>query len=49
VYALGLPLLIAMLVGAYVGSHYGMKHGVAWVKPLFVTMTSLILLRLAFF
>ena len=39
-------MMLSMLAGAYFGSHYGMKHGAKWVKPLFVTMTSVILVRL---
>ncbi len=49
IYEIAVPMLVAMLGGAYFGSHYGMKHGVGWVKPLFITMTTLILIRLAFF
>lgn len=49
IYEVAVPMLVAMLGGAYVGSHYGMKHGATWVKPLFVTMTMAILVRLAFF
>jgi uncharacterized protein len=49
VYVVGLPMMLSMMAGAYFGSHYGMKHGATWVKPLFVTMTGLILVRLAFF
>src|SRR5688572_14822722 len=47
VYTVGIPMMVAMLAGAYFGSHYGMKHGATWVKPLFVAMTSVILVRLA--
>lgn len=49
VYTVGIPMMFAMIAGAYVGSHYGMKHGATWVKPLFVAMTSIILVRLVFF
>ena len=48
-YLVGLPMMLSMMAGAYVGSHFGMKHGTRWIKPLFVAMTSVILLRLLFF
>jgi uncharacterized membrane protein YfcA len=45
-YAIGLPMMLSMMAGAYVGSHFGLRHGQRWIKPLFVTMTTLILVRL---
>lgn len=45
-YAVGIPMMVSMVAGAYVGSHFGLRHGKRWIKPLFVTMTGLILLRL---
>jgi len=38
-YATGLPMMGAMLAGAYLGSHVGLRHGARWIKPLFVAMT----------
>lgn len=38
-YAVGLPMMVAMIAGAYAGSHVGLKHGARWIKPLFVTTT----------
>lgn len=48
-YAVGFPMMVSMMAGAYVGSHFGMRHGTRWIKPLFVAMTSVILLRLVMF
>lgn len=45
-YQVGLPMMAAMLGGAYFGSHFGMRHGTRWVKPLFLAMTLAILARL---
>lgn len=45
-YATGLPMMAAMVAGAYVGSHVGLRHGARWIKPLFVLMTGVILVRL---
>lgn len=47
-YEVGLPMMAAMLAGAYFGTHFGMRHGTKWVKPLFVVMTLAILARLLF-
>lgn len=44
-YAVGLPMMGAMVAGAYVGSHVGLKHGDRWIKPLFVAMTLVLFLR----
>jgi uncharacterized protein len=35
----GLPMGLAMILGAYTGSRMAVKHGVKFVKPLFVIMT----------
>jgi uncharacterized protein len=45
-YLVGLPMMAAMLVGAYIGSHVGMRHGARWIKPLFVAVSAGLLLRL---
>lgn len=47
-YEVGLPMMAAMLAGAYFGSAFGIRHGTRWVKPLFVAMVLAILARLAF-
>lgn len=47
-YRVGLPMMAAMLAGAYVGSHVGLKHGARWIKPLFVTMSLALMARLLY-
>lgn len=42
----GLPMAVAMLAGGWTGSHVGMKHGDRWLKPLFVTITLALMLRI---
>jgi uncharacterized protein len=42
-YAVGLPMMGAMLAGAYVGSHVGLRHGARWIKPLFLGTTLLLM------
>ncbi len=39
----GIPMAAAMLVGAAVGSRFAIKKGAALVKPLFLTMTALLI------
>lgn len=48
-FLVGLPMMASMMAGAYVGSHFGIRHGTRWIKPLFVTMTTVILVRLLLF
>ena len=43
----GLPMAVAMLAGGWTGSHVGMKHGDRWLKPLFVAITLVLMVRLA--
>lgn len=45
-YAVGLPMFAAMLAGAFAGSHFAIRHGARWIKPLFVAVTLALLLRL---
>lgn len=46
VWAVGLPMMVAMLAGAWTGSRYALKHGARWIKLLFVAVTSALLVRL---
>jgi uncharacterized membrane protein YfcA len=41
----GIPMGIAMLAGGWVGSHVGLTHGDRWLKPLFVTVTLVLMVR----
>lgn len=42
----GLPMLLAMLVGAHAGSRFAIKHGSRWIKPLFVLITLALMAKL---
>jgi len=36
----GLPMGLAMIAGAFVGSRLAIRHGSRYIKPLFVTVTA---------
>jgi hypothetical protein len=38
-YAIGLPMMAAMLAGAFLGSTYFIRHGAKFIKPLFVAIS----------
>jgi uncharacterized membrane protein YfcA len=42
-YAYALPVGVAMSAGAYCGARMAIKKGAAYVRPLFVVMTSLLI------
>lgn len=42
----GLPMLLAMLVGAHAGSRFAIEHGSRWIKPLFVLITLALMAKL---
>lgn len=42
----GLPMLLAMLVGAHAGSRFAIEHGSRWIKPLFVAITLALMAKL---
>jgi uncharacterized protein len=46
-WGIGIPLAAAMAVGGYVGSHVTLRHGDRVVKPLFVAMTAVLFVALA--
>ncbi len=48
-YGVGLPMLGATLVGGFVGSRFGIRHGVKWIRPLFVVVTAGLMVRLLLF
>ncbi|MCR8635276.1 sulfite exporter TauE/SafE family protein [Paenibacillus radicis (ex Xue et al. 2023)] len=39
----GLPMGIAMIAGAFVGSKFAIRHGSRYIKPLFVTVTTILI------
>ncbi len=42
-YAYGLCMGVAMIIGALAGSHFAIKRGAAYVRPLFISMTTLLI------
>ncbi len=42
----GLPMLLAMLVGAHAGSRFAIAHGSRWIKPLFVIIILALMAKL---
>ena len=45
-YILGIPMAIAMIVGARLGSKIAIKNGVKVIKPIFVTIELVLTLKL---
>lgn len=45
-WTVGIPMALSMAVGGYVGSHVGLKHGDRYLKPLFVAVTAVLMVRL---
>ncbi len=45
-FAVGLPMMGAMMVGGTVGSRFAIRHGARWVRLLFVLVTLALLVRL---
>jgi uncharacterized membrane protein YfcA len=39
----GIPMALAMVAGAFTGSRFAIKRGAAFVKPLFIAVTSLLI------
>ncbi|MDI3548693.1 MAG: uncharacterized protein PWR10_2345 [Halanaerobiales bacterium] len=48
IYALGIPMAISMVLGARLGSKIAIKQGGKIIKPIFVTMTLLVVIKLFF-
>lgn len=42
-FAYGIPMALAMIAGAFVGSRFAIKRGAAFVKPLFISVTALLI------
>lgn len=45
-WSVGLPMAAATMTGAYLGSRVGIRHGARWIRPLFVLVAGLLLVRL---
>lgn len=42
-YRYGLPMGLAMIAGAYVGSHVAIRQGTTYIRPLFLTVSGLLI------
>ncbi|MHB8634754.1 MAG: sulfite exporter TauE/SafE family protein [Thermoplasmatota archaeon] len=45
-WAVGIPMAALMAAGGWAGSHVTLRHGDRWLKPLFVSVTVALMLRL---
>ena len=45
----GLVLFVSMFIGSYLGAHYAIKKGDAWVRGLFFLVVGVMALKLMFF
>ena len=46
VYAVGIPMALSMILGAFLGTRMAIKHGGKLIKPIFVTMSLAIVVKL---
>lgn len=45
-YLIGAAMLVGTISGAFLGSRFSIRHGVRWIRPLFVVVAVALLLRL---
>lgn len=45
-YMIGFIMAISMIVGSYVGARFAIAKGVGYIKLLFVTVTSMLILKI---
>ncbi len=46
VYLAGIPMAISMVLGAWVGTHIAIKNGAKIIKPIFITIALLLMVKL---
>jgi len=46
VYSVGIPMALSMILGAFIGTRMAIKHGGKIIKPIFVTMSLAIVVKL---
>lgn len=46
IYLVGIPMAISMIFGAYVGTHIAIKNGAKVIKPIFITIALLLIVKL---
>ncbi len=49
IYELAVPMLISGIFGAWIGAHYAIKKGDAWVRKLFMVVAAILAMSLLFF
>lgn len=47
-FKIGIPMAIAMIVGAKVGAHLAVKNGARFIKPVFVTVSFALVIKMGF-
>jgi uncharacterized protein len=47
-WTIGLVMAIGTVTGAFIGSRFGIRHGAKWIRPLFVFVALVLLVRLVF-
>jgi len=45
-YSIGVPLLISIAIGGWVGAHFAVLKGNVWIKRLFILVTSILIIKL---
>lgn len=46
IYMVAIPMALSMVLGAYVGSHIAIKNGAKIIKPIFITIALLLIIKL---
>lgn len=46
IYLVAIPMALSMILGAYVGSHIAIKNGAKVIKPIFITIAVLLIVKL---
>jgi hypothetical protein len=46
IYLVAIPMALSMILGAYVGSHIAIKNGAKVIKPIFITIALLLIVKL---
>lgn len=48
IYLVAIPMAISMVFGAYVGTHIAIKNGAKVIKPIFITIALLLIVKLVY-
>jgi len=47
-YSIGIPLLISIAIGGWIGAHFAVLKGSIWIRRLFILVTSILIIKLIF-